>query len=196
MENRFSDVKQRFHVVQLALFNAQVLSAVQHNAEIEPQGTCAALIDQCARDTIAAFPPAPSTVNQSLFFGMAYLSIVWLSESLSREQVAKASNDSALEDIFLKIEAKGPRKFICNADYLGLIRNALSHGSVEINKDDCYVFWDQNKSKQKGGIIKENEKTYLTMESSMLGELTMKYYQAVSSIIYNDRPPRTKPRLV
>jgi hypothetical protein len=185
MENRFSDVKQRFHVVQLALFNAQVLSAVQHNAENEPQGTCAALIDQCARDTIAAFPPAPSTVNQSLFFGMAYLSIVWLSESLSKEQVAKASNVSALKDIFPKIKAKGPRELICNADYFGLIRNALSHGSVKINEGGCYVFWDQNKSKQKGGIIKEGEPTYLTMESSILGELTIKYYQAVSSFIYS-----------
>lgn len=50
--------------------------------------------------------------------------------------------------------------------------------------------------REKGGSKKEETPTYLSLESGLLGKLTMEYYKAVSAIIYKDRPPRTRPQLV
>jgi hypothetical protein len=82
-ENNWSK-RQRFHVVQLALFNAEVLSGIQAGAD---QGdlTLRSLLEQTAANTVTS-KTIPRTVNQSLFFGMAYLTLVWLKESLSKEE--------------------------------------------------------------------------------------------------------------
>ena len=186
MENRFDDIKERFHVVQLALFNAQVLSINQRAAEANPNGTSARLIDQCAKETVAAFPPAPSTINQSLFFGMAYLSIVWLSESLTLEQIAKASGGESISAIFSQAKVTGPRKLDNGAAFVKLMRNALSHGKVAIDDEFCFTFWDQNEAQLKGGGQKESDPTFLTLDSNVLAQLTMEYYNAVSCSIPDD----------
>lgn len=186
MHDRFDDTKQRFHIVQLALFNAEVLSASQREADTNPHGACAKLIDQCARKTIASFPPAPCTINQSVFFGMAYLSIVWLSESLTLGQVKEASNAATIGEIFSNAKVSGPRKLNDGADFIRLIRNALSHGKVSVDDEFCFTFWDQDERKQKGGGKLENDPTSLLLESEVLGALINAYYEAVSTIIYKD----------
>lgn len=177
----FADKKQRFHIVQLAMFNADVLASVQREAETNANGVCKTLIDQSGERNVAAAPPAPSTINQSLFFAMAYLSLVWLRESLSDEEVEAALASEKMTSVWSGVSLSGPRDLSLDTQKLRLIRNALSHGNVEIDRDFVFSFWDQNKR----GRNKEGSATFLKMKSDSVGRLATQFYYAVSDVIYS-----------
>jgi hypothetical protein len=173
-------LKQRFHVVQLALFNANLLASIQEHAEASPQGELARLVDECAKQTISAFPPAPSTINQSLFFGMAYLTLVWLRDSMSQEDLEKSLASDRMTNVWKGATADGPRDVSDPAQKMRLIRNALSHAHVMVDEDFTFNFWDQNKR----GRNPEVQPTHLRINSLDLGRILHQFYFAVSDVIY------------
>ena len=174
------DIKQRFHVVQLAMFNADILDLVQQEADANIDGVCRQIIDQSASRNISAAPPSPSTVNQSLFFGVAYLTLVWLHESLSREQEKKALSSDKMKGVWKTSKANGPRDLTDDMKKLKLVRNALSHGNVETDDDFVFTFWDRNYREKK-----ETKPTTLSMGSHDLGKICTQFYYAVSKVIYS-----------
>ena len=174
-----TNIKQRFHVVQLAMFNAEVLNLVQQEADANVDGVCRQIIDQSASINISAAPPSPSTVNQSLFFGVAYLALVWLSESLSDKEVKKVLSSDKMKGVWEASKSNGPRDLTDDMKKLKLVRNALSHGKVEIDDHFVFTFWDQNKWDEK-----EDKPTTLSMGSHDLGKICTKFYYAASEVIY------------
>ena len=175
-----NDIKQRFHVVQLAMFNADILDLVQQEADANIDGVCRQIIDQSASRNISAAPPSPSTVNQSLFFGVAYLTLVWLHESLSPEAERKALSSDKMKGVWKTSKANGPRDLTDDMKKLKLVRNALSHGNVETDDDFVFTFWDRNYREKK-----ETKPTTLSMGSHDLGKICTQFYYAVSKVIYS-----------
>ncbi|MGB0902479.1 hypothetical protein [Halocynthiibacter sp.] len=183
MQNKFQDLKQRFHVVQLAQFNAKVLEGLQRNAKNSPSGPFQVLIDLCASQTISAFPPAPSTLNQSVHFSMAYLTLVWLWESLTEDQVKAIVSNSRVSKLLSDFQLEGPRAPGTCEVKLKLMRNALSHGKVKINDGFVFEFWDQRVS----GKTPEVDSTHLLLKSEALGEFLTEFYFATSDIVYPNK---------
>ena len=178
-ENNWSK-RQRFHVVQLALFNAQVLSGIQDGAD---QGdlTLRSLLEQTAANNVTS-KTIPSTVNQSLFFGMAYLTLVWLKESLSKEENDQILASERMFGVWQNVRTKGPRDVSKDAQKMRLVRNALSHAHVEIKDPFDFEFWDINRRDPK-----EDVPTYLYIGSHDLGQLCQQFYLAASDVLYSCR---------
>lgn len=173
--------RQRFHVVQLAMFNADVLARVQEEADKNAAGKCRQIIDQSARRNIAAAPPSPSTINQSLYFAMAYLSLVWLREKLSDDEVSQALASKKMVGVWDDVQVSGPRDCSSNGQKLRLVRNALSHSNVSIDDEFVFSFWDQKLR----GKIKEPSATFLRMTHYNLGHISTQFYFAVSDVYYS-----------
>jgi hypothetical protein len=168
---------QRFHVVQLAVFNAQVLSGIQDGAD---QGdlTLRSLLEQTAANNVTS-KTIPSTVNQSLFFGMAYLTLVWLKESLSKEENDQILASERMFGVWQNVRTKGPRDVSEDAAKMRLIRNALSHANVEIKAPFDFEFCDKSS--------REDVPTYLYIGSHDLGQLCQQFYLAASDVLYSCR---------
>jgi hypothetical protein len=182
IDSRLREARQRFLVVQLAIFNADVLWQVQQTADATPHNGCRDIVNKAAERHIHSFPPAPDTVNQSLFFSMAYLALVWLRESLSRDQLEQTVQSEHVRDFFEAVTAQGPRILTETEQYLRLIRNALSHGNVETCDPFDFKFWDQTKH----GRNAEAEPTFVTLSSAQLGKLTHRFYYAASEVLYSN----------
>lgn len=172
------DKKQKFHVVQLALFNANVLSEMQKAADRDENSEISKILNKCAKLTVAGIPPMPSTVNQSIYFGMAYMTLVWLRESLNNYEVESALSSKHMDGIWDNIKIEGERDVSKNYQKLRLIRNALSHGNVEIDDNFIFKFSDIDNYK------KEIDYTHIYMSNINLGELTLYFYYAVSDVLY------------
>ena len=179
VQDIITDKRQRFHIVKLAMFNAEVLASVQQEAETNASGVCRKIIEHSATSNVHAASSAPNTINQSLFFGMAYLSLVWLWESLSEDERNKAIKSDRMNGVWDGVEARGPRNVELPWQKLRLIRNALSHGNVSIDDNFIFSFWDQN-SRDKN----ETAATFLMMSSEHLGGLVNSFYYACSDVIY------------
>lgn len=178
-KNTKADTRQRFHVVQLALFNAQVLSSVQAGAD-KGNNTLSELLKSNAATTIAS-DVLPSTINQSLFFGMAYLTFVWLKESLSQDEYENALASDRMSEVWQNARIKGPRDLSNDQQKMRLVRNALSHGNVSISGDFDFEFWDQNRR----GKNPERDPTFLVITSQDLGNLCQQFYFATSDALYS-----------
>lgn len=172
------DKKERFHIVRLAEFNAMVLTSVQNDADTNQSGACRQILVECARQNGHELDNIPDTKNQSLFFAMAYLSLVWLRASLEDDEVKRALSSPKMKGVWDCVKTGGPRDVSSEWQKLRLIRNALSHGKVSIDDEFVFCFWDQN-------IRCERSATFLKIVSYGLGNLSNKFYYAVSDVIYS-----------
>ena len=174
--------RQRFHVVQLSMFNADVLATVQRSSDDNTNGRITEILQNCAAQNVKNFASMPSTVNQSLFFGMAYLTLVWLRESLSIEEVNAALESKHMTGVWNNISGRGPRNINTSQQKMRLIRNALSHGNVSIDDNFMFEFWDQSMR----GNNREENSTHIFISNHDLGKLTTSFYYAVSDVLYRE----------
>lgn len=173
-------LRQRYRVAKLALFNVRLLNSMQnsHSKEIQK------LIADASRGN--NFVNQPSLLHQGTFISAAYICLVWLWEALKEKNI-KANFlmefGKAAERIHLSLPAPqnitGPRQLNKWEDVLYLVRNALSHGKVEINEEN-FEFYDQNKFYPK----KEASPTHLTLSWEELGALSETTIHALGSTLY------------
>ena len=115
-------------------------------------------------------------VNQALFLSMAYVTIVWLTEGFSRDEIAIAVEKKGGFQGFSVYEKDGKRiDKLSGKDYICRIRNALSHSTVEI-EDKHFSFWGQGESKRESGRV------VLTWEQ--LAKLSNLILFAVNDVLY------------
>lgn len=131
-------LKQDYNVARLALFNARLLNAIQGSD------------DQKIRDCIKevgkgdGWVNTPPLINQSTFMQMSYICLVWLWESVKKENQENAVIQGVFKPGGIQLPnanlGKDARPW-SNGEYIRRLRNALSHGNVVIT-DDQFDFHD------------------------------------------------------
>ena len=92
-------------------------------------------------------------VNQALFLSMAYVTIVWLTEGFSRDEIAIAVEKKGRFQRFPVYGENGKSTDeLSRMEYIRRIGNALNHSTVEI-EDKHFSFWDQGESKRESGRV-------------------------------------------
>lgn len=170
-----SDKKDYFHFAKLALFNVHLLNDIE-----QARGTklfVAALVSQrCNQDAI--IEPV-SLMHQATFLQFAYISLVWLWEK------AKKGNNKGRQKImeylsqrfdFKKVAEtkKGPRNLDEPKEVVRLIRNAISHGHVVVDKN--FIFRDKSS--------KESDFTSISLAWRELGQLSEHMIFAWNKVLY------------
>jgi hypothetical protein len=174
------NARERYHVAKLALFNVRLLSTMQHSHSEEVRRIIESEIKR------NGFGSSPSLNHQGTFISFAYICLVWLWEST---KVAKLENELLEEfektvgcfDVSLPSAEKicGPRPLKDWCAVLRLVRNALSHGKVEI-KDGHFVFSDQNVH----GKNREDGPTSLALTWAELGGLSETCIHALTPVLW------------
>ncbi len=126
-------VRECYHVARLALFNTRLLNSLEGSPDAEVRQ----LIDSEIESN--GLRPPVSLLHQATFLSMAYICLVWLTEAM-RKHLGQDNFDCDLEGAFRRrgVELpsrdriEGPRELRDWPAVLRLVRNALSHGNVEI----------------------------------------------------------------
>ena len=170
-------LKERYHYAKLALFNAKLLLSLDTTTD---PGVAKALND-CAKSI--GFAERPPLINQAVFLQMAYVCLVWLWESAKAknvdEDLAHALFDSEFpipaEDAWEgeRHKNKGPDN--AHVETVRLIRNALSHGRVQVD-DKCFRFEDERKDGK--------DKASLTVSWGYLGQLCERVIHKLTPFAY------------
>jgi hypothetical protein len=162
-----------FHIAKLALFNARLMNELGRSTEPSVQD----LLRNEWRTNGLSGDLVP--VNQSTFMQMSYVCLVWLWESIKQE----GKQSDVLNGVFDKRRIPLPHVVLGSGAkewtgevYLRRLRNALSHGHVEVN-NHCYRFIDRNPKKQ-------NDSCEFQLTWEELGTLTEAVLFTVSDLLY------------
>ena len=122
--------------------------------------------------------PVP-LVNQATFVQIAYLSLVWLWESVKKDE---DQQDAVLEDVGTRFNHGdvgwvGERKKDGIGSVLRLVRNALAHGRVTLD-GQSFVFEDQDKR------AREKAPTAATLSWEQVARLSEAVIFALSGVLY------------
>lgn len=173
-------VRECYHVARLALFNTRLLNSLEGSPDAEVRQ----LIDSEIESN--GLRPPVSLLHQATFLSMAYICLVWLTEAM-RKHLGQDNFDCDLEGAFRRrgVELpsrdriEGPRELRDWPAVLRLVRNALSHGNVEI-ADGYFEFTDQNKRRKRD----EPVPTKLCLTWEELGKLSEVYIHAQSPVLW------------
>ncbi|MDE8347497.1 MAG: hypothetical protein POH28_15185 [Acidocella sp.] len=173
-------MRTNYHVAKLALFNIRLLNVIQNNQSNE---IVELIKSECERN---GFSSPPSLLHQGAFLAHAYICVVWLWESVKKARLAQdflSEFPKTASRFNLSLPPKekiyGPRNLENWEQVLRLIRNALSHGKVEID-DNYYLLSDQKQS----GRFKETEKTCLKLTWEDFGKLSEVCIHALTPTLY------------
>ena len=170
--------KECFQIAKLALFNLKLLNELEN---LEHQELKSLIKDIYEKLSIIE---KPTLINQSTYLQFAYVTLVWLWESI---------NIKDKDDFFIKLKARANKRELAFPDasqingervisdwkmLVSLIRNALSQGSVEIT-DDAFIFSDQKKF----GKRKEIVPTTITMSAAELTNISETLFWTINEII-------------
>jgi len=170
--------KECFQIAKLALFNVKLLSELEN---IKHEDLQKIIKDVHEKLNIEE---KPDLINQSTYLQFAYVTLVWLWESMDIKDK---------DDFFIKLKARANKKELVIPDtskisgerdisdwkmLVSLIRNALSQGSIEI-KDDAFIFSDQKKF----GKRKEIVPTTLNISTTELLNISETVFWTLNEII-------------
>ncbi|MBS3975578.1 MAG: hypothetical protein KGZ75_02430 [Syntrophomonadaceae bacterium] len=173
--------RERYHIAKLSLFNVRLLAALQQDKGKEIN----ALVTYEA--SANGFKVMPSLLHQGTFLQFAYVCLVWLWESAKL-----AGLEHELLEEFPKVterygvkfpspeQIQGNRNLYYWKDVLKLLRNALSHGKVDIN-EDVFLFFDQNTRSR----TPEPERTTLSLSWEQLAKISESCIHALTPALYN-----------
>jgi hypothetical protein len=169
--------KDAFHFAKLSLFNARLMSDLQElrNSGSAEGNVVERIIQERACHDHLRLDPEDSLVNQSIFLGMAYVTVVWLTERFDRNKIA---HEIEKRGGFKGLAAHGPRAprgDLSSTEYLRLIRNAISHGKVDAT-DTHFIFSDRHP--------KEDQPTCVRLTWEQLGRLTVDTLFSVNAMLY------------
>ncbi|GAB3124306.1 hypothetical protein [Novispirillum itersonii] len=161
-----NDIRERYHVAKLTLFNVRLMSEMQRS---DDPGVQKLISSEITKNKLS---PPVSLLHQGSFVSVAYVCLVWLWESVKIENKEKEFLDKIPENaeiLRLKIPSNdkinGPRKVSDWKAVLRLVRNALSHGKVQI-EDDFFIFHDQDRNRG------EKLPTYIKLTWEELGKIS------------------------
>ena len=163
--------KERYHYGKLALFHSRLL----HCLDTTVDAGVAKAVSDCAKNN--GFSEPPPLVNQAVFLQMAYVCLVWLWESAQREDAEQRLIKALFDDEFT-VPPPSAWEGNRNQDPLNtlrLIRNALSHGRVQVD-DDNFRFEDE----RPGG----SDNAALTVSWAYLGQLCERVIHKLTPIVY------------
>jgi hypothetical protein len=135
-------LKEKFHFAKLSLFNMRLLNDFQNSENNELK----TLIGNRAQQDNVQLPI--NLIHQSSFLSHTYINFVWLWETIKQEKIeedvlGRINNRFNFSDN-ISIIYKGDERNLSECkDFLRLIRNAISHGNVDIT-DSCFIFSDSN----------------------------------------------------
>jgi hypothetical protein len=144
--------KECFQIAKLALFNVKLLNELEKIEHEELKSLIKDVYEKLSIDE------KPALINQSTYLQFAYVTLVWLWESI---------NIKDKDDFFIKLKARANKRELAFPDasqisgersisdwkmLVSLLRNALSQGSVEI-KEDAFIFSDQKKFGKRKEIV-------------------------------------------
>ncbi len=167
-----------FQIAKLALFNVKLLNELENIGHEELKNLIKDVHEKLSIEE------KPALINQSTYLQFAYVTLVWLWESI---------NIKDKDDFFIKLKARANKRELAFPDasqingervisdwkmLVSLIRNALSQGSVEIT-DDAFIFSDQKKF----GKRKEIVPTTITMSAAELTNISETLFWTINEII-------------
>lgn len=167
-----------FQIAKLALFNVKLLNELENIGHEELKNLIKDVHEKLSIEE------KPALINQSTYLQFAYVTLVWLWESI---------NIKDKDDFFIKLKARankrelvfpgasqisGERVILDWKMLVSLLRNALSQGSVEIT-DDAFIFLDQKKF----GKRKEIVPTTITMSAAELANISETVFWTINEII-------------
>jgi hypothetical protein len=167
-----------FQIAKLALFNVKLLNELENIGHEELKNLIKDVHEKLSIEE------KPALINQSTYLQFAYVTLVWLWESI---------NIKDKDDFFIKLKARANKRELAFLDasqisgervmsdwkmLVSLIRNALSQGSVEIT-DDAFIFSDQKKF----GKRKEIVPTTITMSAAELTNISETVFWTINEII-------------
>ncbi len=138
--------KERYHFAKLALFNIRLLNRFQQAKDDDPAKQV--IVNEARANGMTELP---SLLNQGTFLQFSYICLVWLWETAKNEGI-----EDKVIDNFEKIskeyniifpdasQIRGERKIEDWKSVIGLLRNAIGHGRVEVT-DSSFTFSDQNR---------------------------------------------------
>jgi len=167
-----------FQIAKLALFNVKLLNELENKGHEELKNLIKDVYEKLSIEE------KPALINQSTYLQFAYVTLVWLWESI---------NIKDKDDFFIKLKARANKRELAFPDasqisgervildwkmLVSLLRNALSQGSVEIT-DDAFIFLDQKKF----GKRKEIVPTTITMSAAELANISETVFWTINEII-------------
>jgi len=169
------NAKEAFHFSKLALFQVRLLNDLEHM-----RGNNKALqkaIERCAEGNNLTLPVP--LFNQSTFLSFAYIALVWLREHAARMEDQDFADRVAERYQFDDLEAVGERDVQTPEQYLRLVRNAISHGRVDVD-DNHFILSDINPRR-------ENAPTSVKLTWEQLGKLSEAALFATNDFIYPEQ---------
>jgi hypothetical protein len=170
--------KECFQIAKLALFNVKLLNELENIGHEDLKNLIKEVHEKLSLEE------KPALINQSTYLQFAYVTLVWLWESI---------NIKDKDDFFIKLKARATKRELALPDasqisgervisdwkmLVSLIRNALSQGSIEIT-EDAFIFSDQKKF----GKRKEIVPTTLTMSAIQLAAISETVFWTLNEII-------------
>ena len=108
---------------------------------------------------------------------MSWVAFVWLRDGLSKAEINKLYRKFEGRD-FENCEVSGPRKVQTVKQYWRLMRNALSHGHVNV-KEGNFEFYDKDDKNDK-----EDRDTFLIMSWETLGRISNDIIVRAGEVLY------------
>jgi len=170
--------KECFQIAKLALFNVKLLNELENIGHDDLKNLIKDVHERLSIEE------EPTLINQSTYLQFAYVTLVWLWESINLKDK---------DDFFIKLKARATKRELAFPDasqisgervisdwkmLVSLIRNALSQGSVEITAD-AFIFSDQKKF----GKRKEIVPTTITMSAAELTNISETVFWTINEII-------------
>jgi len=170
--------KECFQIAKLALFNVKLLNELENIGHEDLKNLIKEVHEKLSLEE------KPALINQSTYLQFAYVTLVWLWESI---------NIKDKDDFFIKLKARANKRELAFPDasqisgervildwkmLVSLLRNALSQGSVEIT-DDAFIFLDQKKF----GKRKEIVPTTVTISAAELANISETVFWTINEII-------------
>lgn len=182
MTSNDRNAREIFHFAKLALANVRLL------ADLEKARTTSTeirnLVDKRMQED-SLLPPF-SLLHQTTFLQFSYICLVWLWEHCKqhdmKDEVANLAGERfCFGSLMERID--GPRNVTDSGEVLRLVRNAISHGRVEV-EEEGFSFKDQGWG--------ENEFTSLSLGWDELAQLSEAVLSAVNDCLYpeNEERPR------
>lgn len=171
------EVKVRYHVAKLALFNVRFIHRLQNDPNTQ------SIIEDEAKKNGMENPP--SLLNQSTFLQFSYICLVWLWEAaknakLGDDLLKEFSKSANLRSLTLpdKAQIKGEREIKTWKDVIRLLRNALAHGNIK-TYEDSFRFSDINRHNNA-----EKDFTTLTLSWKDLAIISETVIHCLTPLIY------------
>lgn len=168
------DSRDHLHVAKLALFNVRLLSDFEHARH---SSTEVSRLVETRADTDRVATPV-GLINQATFLGIAYTCLVWLHEHAKESGASDHATQVGRRFDFSALTPSGPRSVEAPSDFLRLIRNAISHGKIDIEADR-YVFSDKASN--------EPSPTRVSLTWPQLGQLCEAALFAMNDRVYAGR---------